>query len=149
MHPSIDPTTNPKLSEVYNQLPNNFFTPTNDGKQFSAFAKVLDSLPDDLKKQLFIDISRALDMGIKSIILKNLKPEDKEGFEKLLEEGNSADMLIYAKSKIPDFDTEFNKIVAEVSDAAAEYIEDYKYYLKNKEHKDFNGWLKLCGADEE
>ncbi len=27
-----------------------------------------------------------------------------------------------------------------------EYLEDYKYYIKNKKHRDFSRWLKLCGG---
>lgn len=79
----------------------------------------LNSLSKEEQLKFLQKLETTVALGLRSLILKNLKKEDLAEFEKVAQDGGDDELFIFARKHIPNFDEKYlglmNQIYSKIS----------------------------------
>lgn len=74
----------------------------------------LKSLPKEEQLKFLQRLESVVALGLRSLILKNLKNEDKAEFEKIAQDGGDDELFVFAKNHIPNFEEKYLELMNQI-----------------------------------
>lgn len=74
----------------------------------------LHSLPKDEQVQFLQKLESTVALGLRALVLKNLKKEDRAEFEKVVQSGGDDQLFVFAKNHIQNFEKEYLNLMSRV-----------------------------------
>lgn len=74
----------------------------------------LKSLPKEEQLRFLQKLESVVALGLRALILKNLKEEDRGEFEKIAQTGGDDQLFIFAKNHIPSFEEKYLELMSQI-----------------------------------